>query len=141
MIYLSGPIDLVTSEEAHHWRDQAKETIKMMDLNAEVFDPTDYLADWAGAFDARRAEVCVTFDKAKIAESSVILMNANRPGWGTGMETFYANAIGVPVVAWISADHIRCASPWLIYHCHEIHRSMLEAIGAVVSIDKEARKK
>jgi hypothetical protein len=55
----------------------------------------------------------VNGDLVDIVGCDMILGNYSVPGWGTGMETWYARSIGRPVVAYVSQD--ARVSPWVAY--------------------------
>lgn len=129
-VYLSGPIDLVTKEEARSWRVAAGNELRHL---ANIIDPTDYFMDWdIDPSDEKVAEVIVAFDKHKLRQADVVLVDANTPGWGTAMEVFLAHESGVPVVAWLAKDKVH--STWLVHHTYSIRTSLNECIDVVKEI-------
>ena len=75
------------------------------------------------------ADELVDADKDAIEQCSVLLVNANQPGWGTAMEVFFAKSIGKQVIAFTNADSI---SPWLRCHTWAIFGTLHEAIAGIV---------
>lgn len=104
-IYLSGPIYGTTDQE-QEWRSIATNELK--DLY-EILNPLD--RDFRGTkFNAVNSTTIVREDMAAVDHSNVVLVNAEKPGWGTGMEIFYAHMKGKPVLFFTSNDN---PSPWL----------------------------
>lgn len=76
-----------------------------------VFDPIA-ARDFRGKEIANEDEI-VRGDLADIVACDVILGNYTVPGWGTGMETWFARSIGRPVVAYVEPE--ARVSPWVAY--------------------------
>ncbi len=118
-IYLSGPIYGTTDQE-QEWRSIA--TNELCDLY-EILNPLD--RDFRGTkFDAVNSTTIVKEDMAALDHSNVVLVNAEKPGWGTAMETFYAHMKGKPVIFFTSNDN---PSPWLLARARQ-STSLAEAI-------------
>ena len=89
-IYLCGPINGCTDEEANDWRTAVKAS-----WSGDCLDPKrrDYRGKEAEAF-----REIVELDKIDVASSDVILVNYDKPSVGTSMEVLYAWQIGKPVI-------------------------------------------
>ena len=119
MIYLAGPINGCTDDEANNWRDIAKAR-----LGADnCLDPMR--RDFRGREDDCVDEI-VWGDLDDIDESDVVLANCWQPSWGTGMEIRYAFAEGKLVIAVLPPG--TRVSPWLAYHA-TIFFSLDEALA------------
>lgn len=111
-IYLGGPINGCTDEEASGWRDALK---PLIEARGDVFiDPMR--RDYRGReMEPGIAEEIVRGDLDDIDSSDVLLMNCPKPSVGTSMEIFYGHSTGKPVVVVIPDDG-RAPSPWLVVH-------------------------
>lgn len=118
-IYLCGGINGLTDAECTDWREKVK---RELDGLYYFLDPMR--RDYRGKED-ESADAIVREDLADINVSSIVLVNAERPSWGTAMETFYAfrNFKSVYIVC----PHERI-SPWLRHHSYRICKSLSEAI-------------
>lgn len=128
-IYLAGPINGCTDQEASDWRQASIQALH----SYECFDPM--VRDYRGREDEAVNEI-VEYDKADIDQCEFLLVNYAKPSVGTSMEILYAwerhkwifivAAPGTPL------------SPWLRYHSHYIFSSFhaawrhLEARARVV---------
>lgn len=87
VIYLGGPINGCTDEEANGWRE------KFIDLMADRVGTFSYLdpirRDYRGREDECVQEI-IEGDCDDILDSDVILAYCWQPSWGTAMEIFYA---------------------------------------------------
>jgi hypothetical protein len=63
-------------------------------------------------------------DKIDIINSDIILVNAIRPSWGTGMECLYAHQHGKTIIIVCPSDK---PSPWLVGHSDFVCKSFDEA--------------
>jgi len=118
MIYLAGPINGCTNEQANNWRDIAK------GLWGEdrCLDPMR--RDYRGRED-ESVNGIVHGDKADILASDVVLANCWQVSVGTSMEIAFAWQWGKPVIAIVPKD--AQISPWLRYHTLAIVHSLEEA--------------
>lgn len=123
IVYLGGPINGCTDEEANGWRDQAKAELKRLDL--EWRDPMD--RDYRGReLEPGIAAEIVEGDLEDIADCDVLLMNCPKPSWGTAMEIYHG--------AWDSREVIAVLpegttpSPWLLYHADVRYGSVVDVI-------------
>jgi nucleoside 2-deoxyribosyltransferase len=78
------------------------------------------------------AEDLVADDKEEIESSDCVLVNANRPSWGTAMEVMYAVQFGKRVVAFATYTLSPTISPWLRCHCDAIFDSIDTAIAGLL---------
>ena len=109
-LYLCGPINGCTDEQATGWREHVK-TIWW----GPTLDPMR--RDYRGKEDAEFRDI-VELDKIDIQRSDAVLVSFDKPSVGTSMEVFFAWQIGKPVVV-VAAPGITI-SPWLRYHSHRI---------------------
>lgn len=122
-VYLGGPINGCTDEEASGWREAVK---KILDQKGYTYnDPMD--RDYRGReLEEGIAAKIVEGDKEDIAECDILLMNCPKPSWGTAMEIFWGWACGKNVLVVLPEG--TKASPWIIYHTSRIYYgSVLEA--------------
>jgi nucleoside 2-deoxyribosyltransferase len=96
-IYLAGPMEHVSIEDAKGWRDIATKLLQQADQ--KVLDPTRRVHDFQPKYMKRIFEL----DLRDIQESDLILVNLDNPTvakHGTAMEVFYASyVLRKPVVA------------------------------------------
>jgi nucleoside 2-deoxyribosyltransferase len=122
-VYLCGPINGCTNEEARNWREVVK-----IHFPASV-DPMK--RDYRGKELSNYREI-VDLDKRDIRNCDIVLVNYDKPSVGTSMEVFYAWTLGIPVVVWTSRD--ARLSPWLIYHSTTIVNSLDEVVSKIQEI-------
>lgn len=67
-------------------------------------------------------------DKRDIMSCAAVLVNANKPSWGTAMEVHFAYSKGIPVVAFCDSSS---PSPWLVYHTVSISKTLTDGLAAV----------
>jgi nucleoside 2-deoxyribosyltransferase len=113
-LYLSGPIYGTTNQE-QEWRGVA--TTELQDLY-EILNPLD--RDFRGTkFDVVNSNSIVKADLMQVDKADVVLANADKPGWGTAMEIFYAHMKGKPVLFFTSSEN---PSPWLLARARNVGR-------------------
>jgi nucleoside 2-deoxyribosyltransferase len=122
-VYLCGPINGCTDEEATNWREKVKTFFPYS------IDPMK--RDYRGVEKLLYREI-VDLDKRDIRNSDIILVNYDKPSVGTSMEVFYAWTLGIPVVVWCSPD--ARLSPWLVYHSTSIIHSLETAVLKIKEI-------
>lgn len=122
-VYLCGPINGCTDEEANGWRDLAKYYLQYYDKDAFTVRtpkmiPIDPMKrDYRGQEGDTYREI-VDLDKLDIRNSDALLVYYEKPSVGTSMEIFYAWTLGKPIVVVTpSGTNI---SPWLKYHSTKI---------------------
>lgn len=122
-IYLAGPIDGVTDQEARAWRTEARTL-----LNGDVLDPM--ARDFRGREHECMNEI-VEADKADIDKAALVLAHCWKPSVGTSMEIVYAWTLGKRVHV-IVPRGAPC-SPWLRYHATAVHDSLVAACEIINS--------
>lgn len=125
-VYLGGPINGCTDEEASGWRGEA---MLLLESGGHVaIDPM--VRDYRGReMEPGIAAEIVESDKADIDGADVLLMNCPKPSVGTSMEILYGATQGKRVVSVIPDDST--PSPWLVYH------STVVARGSVIAAIKK----
>lgn len=93
-VYLAGPINGCSDQQAIGWRAEAKRLLPCV----LVLDPMD--RDYRGRESDCAAEI-IHGDKQSIAACTALLVNANRPSWGTAMEIMFAYQLCKRIVAFV----------------------------------------
>jgi len=101
VIYLAGPMEHVSVEDATGWRDEVKEMFRNHEV--KVLDPCRRIHDFNPKYMKRIFEL----DIIDINNSNLIIANldgmGNVPRHGTAMEVFYASYVRrIPVIAFKS---------------------------------------
>lgn len=117
-VYLCGPINGCSDSECRDWREQVKASIGN---EFHILDPMR--RDYRG-IEEGNASIIVDSDLIDIKDSDIILVNANRPSWGTAMEMVYAEQYDKMVYAFCEKE----PSPWLVYHSTALFKSMDECL-------------
>ena len=129
-VYLGGPINGCTDEEAHGWREAVKPIIEA--AGHEWVDPMD--RDYRGReLEPGVAAEIVEFDKADIAFCDVLLMNCPKPSWGTAMEIFYGYMEHKTVFAVLPSGAV--PSPWVLHHAEVHFGSIVETVHEILAGD------
>lgn len=118
ILYLCGPINGCTDDEACTWRDW---------FNRQRFpciDPMD--RDYRGK-EAESYREIVDLDKKDVRDCDVLVVMYTQPSVGTSMEVFYAWMLGKPVI--VIDESSKPISPWLRYHSTAIVKSKEEALA------------
>jgi len=111
-VYLAGPINKCSDEEAMSWRERAKEVLH--DKGHTTIDPMR--RDYRGQEDDFTKTI-VQGDLQDIEDCDTMLVNAWKPSFGTAMETWEGSQhLGKDVVV-VAPDN---CSPWL-KHCADQH--------------------
>jgi len=120
-LYLCGPINGRTDEDATVWRESVKTT-----GNFECLDPMR--RDYRGReLEPGIAAEIVAGDIEDIQAADAILVFYDKPSVGTSMELFYAkHVLGKPVVLIDASD--KPLSPWLIHHSDYVTKSVSSAL-------------
>ena len=96
-IYLAGPMEHVSIDDAKGWRDTATKLLQQADQ--KILDPTRRVHEFQPKYMKRIFEL----DLRDIQESDLILVNLDNPTvakHGTAMEVFYASyVLRKPVIA------------------------------------------
>lgn len=123
-VYLCGPINGCTDDEAITWRESFKSRWNIPN-SRRCLDPMR--RDYRGVESVAYREI-VDLDKKDVRNSDVILVNYVKPSVGTSMEVFYAHSIGKPVVVW--CEEKANLSPWMVYHSSTIVHTESDAFDA-----------
>lgn len=118
ILYLCGPINGCTDDEACTWRQWFREQ------GCWCIDPM--ARDYRGK-EAESYREIVDLDKLDIRECDVVVVMYTQPSVGTSMEVFYAWTIGKPVI--VIDESSKPISPWLRYHSTTIVKSKEEALA------------
>lgn len=126
-IYLCGPINGRTTDDATNWRELAKQ--RWMEGGGKCLDPMS--RDYRGReLEPGIAAEIVAGDIEDIQNSDAILVFFDKPSVGTAMEVFYAkHVLGKPVVVIDGSD--RPLSPWLVHHSDAQVRHMSVALATI----------
>ncbi len=116
-VYLAGPINGCSDDEATAWRDRLKTM-----LRHAVLDPMT--RDCRGQ-EAESFTAIVVRDKQGIVAADVLCAFCPRPSVGTSMEILFAWERGKTVVLIVPPGVP--VSPWLRYHSHAIVPDLDEA--------------
>lgn len=122
-VYLCGGINGLTDADCKDWREMAKSALTE---RYRILDPMR--RDYRGK-ELESVREIVQGDEADICESDILLVNAERPSWGTAMEVRLAWGSGKRIVTVCPSDK---PSPWLIYHSSVVHRSLDAAIAQLI---------
>ena len=122
-VYLCGPINGRSDDDCVTWRQYAKNRL------LDTIDPMR--RDYRGReLEPGIAGEIVTRDIADIEKCDALLVYYDKPSVGTAMEIRMARAeLGKRIVL-VDRSH-QPLSPWLIWHCHEIYKSLDEAIESL----------
>ena len=121
-IYLCGPINGRSDDDCIEWRQYAKGQL------ANICDPMD--RDYRGReVEPGIAAEIVENDKKDIRSCDALLVYYDKPSVGTSMEILFAYNLTKRVVLVDKTD--KPLSPWLLYHCPEIYKSLDDAIKAL----------
>lgn len=127
IVYLGGPINGCTDDEANGWRELAKSRIEL--LGQTWVDPMD--RDYRGReMEPGIAAQIVETDKADIDRCDLLLMNCPKPSVGTSMEILYGYERGKWIVAVVPEGHT--PSPWLVYHADVCYGSVAGAVKKAI---------
>lgn len=116
-VYLCGPINGCTDEEARDWRETIKASLP------DTLDPMR--RDYRDKESENYREI-VELDKRDIEACGVVLVNYDKPSVGTSMEVLWAWLKETPVIVVCRKETV--ISPWLRYHSTKIVHSFDEAI-------------
>lgn len=120
-VYLAGPINGCTDDEATNWREEAKKQLR------ECLDPMR--RDYRGS-EADSVSEIVSGDIADIEHSDAILANCWQPSFGTAMELWHASQVlKKPVIT--MAKPGAPVSPWLQFVSTLVVTSLSDAIAAL----------
>lgn len=110
ILYLCGPINGCTDDEASDWREHVKTIWPGATLDPMRRDYRDR--------EAESVDEIVELDKIDIAQSDALIVNYDKPSVGTSMEVLWAFERGKMIVVVAAPGTV--ISPWLRYHTHAI---------------------
>jgi hypothetical protein len=119
-VYLAGPINKCSDQVCMGWRARAKRMI-----DARMRDPME--RDFRGV-EGANTKAIVCGDLRDIRRSTIMVVNAEKPSWGTSMEIVYAYQQGKVIFAFGAGD---APSPWLVYHCDRLFPNLEGAAHAI----------
>lgn len=117
-LYLCGGINGLTDDECKNWREYVKS--KLGDIYIMV-DPMR--RDYRGVEDQHVRDI-IDGDLVDIKECGTLLVNAEKPSWGTAMEVYQA-ALWHKCVITVCSGKV---SPWLRGHSTMVFQTLDEAI-------------
>ena len=122
-VYLCGPINGRSDDDAKSWREYVKSKLP------DTLDPMR--RDYRGReLEPGIADIIVAGDVEDIQVCDVLLVYYDKPSVGTSMEIrMAAKEMGKRVVLVDKSN--APLSPWLLHHCHEIYKTLDEAISAL----------
>ena len=121
-LYLAGPINGCTDEQANDWRTYVKDKYE-----GPTLDPMR--RDYRGRQDESVKEI-VELDKVDVEMCDVFMANCPHPSYGTAMEIFYAWQARKPVIVIHPAD--KPVSPWIRYHSDAVVKTLDDAIAEAI---------
>jgi len=137
-VYLCGPINGCTDDEATTWREQAKKLLSpevspsCANHDIPQYDFLDPMRrDYRGQEGDCTAEI-VDLDLIDVEESDIIIACCPKPSAGTSMEMYEAHRYQrKPVVTVIPEGVV--VSPWVKRHSTKIVKSIEEACAWIIS--------
>lgn len=128
-VYLAGPINGCSDDEATTWREWFKGFNVGWARETFVFvDPMK--RDYRGK-EAENYQEIVDLDKRDIRGVDVVVVMYVKPSVGTAMEVLYAWNLGIPVI--VIDESGKPLSPWLKYHASAVVTSKEEAAKKLIA--------
>jgi hypothetical protein len=121
-VYLAGPINGCTDEEAKGWRERIKAALAG---KVAFYDPMD--RDYRGAENGNEQEI-VERDLEQVYDCDLLLANCWKPSWGTAIEIAEKAMAGGRVLV---IDPGEAISPWLAFYAEVVVCDEAEAIVAI----------
>lgn len=115
-VYLCGPINGCSDDEAMTWREWFKQNPSATEFC--FVDPMK--RDYRGREVEDYREI-VELDKKDVREVDALVVMYTQPSVGTSMEIFFAWTIGKPVI--LINESNKPLSPWMRYHATAIVRT------------------
>ena len=131
-VYLCGPMTGCTYAAASEWRDEAKFWLRRHGITA--LDPMD--RDYRDS-PLSHLPGLVEEDKIDIELADILLVNFTEKSVGTSMEVMYGWNHGKRVII-VSKKFTE--DPWLVYHSHDIYRTMDEAYDKIFRLFKDKNR-
>ena len=133
VVYLCGPIMVITENEANEWREEA-----MMKLHMSKFSCLNPMRRQWKTGDYSIKEI-VEYDKDDIESADIILVNYTAgkdgkfEGTGTAMEVLHAYNLEKKIIAFSNIPFEK-QSPWMRYHCESIFGSLERALRFIMEV-------
>ena len=121
-IALEGPINKCSDAECVDWR---KKVIEELGLAFDFHNPMDF--DCRGKEEELEKEL-ITYDEKGIASSDIILVMAEKPGWGTAMAVQMAYGMHKDILTICPSDK---PSPWLKNRSSLLFKNLDDAIAFI----------
>jgi nucleoside 2-deoxyribosyltransferase len=134
LVYLAGPIDAVSSEEARTWREQATEALTTERPNIATFSPVHAITVGRAAInDESTAESIIQINQLALARADFVLANLDGPSFGTPIECLEAT---VPVIGFGNLARMQKS----VYQHRFAHLALAceEAVRVLLLLFKEA---
>lgn len=132
-VYLAGPMEGCSYEEASGWRDRITELFKRHDIavrNPMVRDFREVFAQGKNI----PPEIIIEPDKGDILQSDMIVVYYSQKTTGTSMEMLYAYYWGIPIIT-IAVK--RPVSPWITYHSTAVVDDVDDAVNYICGLRHE----
>lgn len=120
-VYLAGAITGTDPDYHLGWRNYVT---KILSKKYIVLNPLHQ-----AQYDGNNGEAIIKNDLRMIAECDVLLVNGNRPSWGTAMEMFFAYQLHKLIFVVIDTSKDMEISPWLVHHVNVLFTTMDQAIN------------
>lgn len=102
LVYLAGPIDLVSDEERLNWREFAQEELMKADI--ATFSPVHAFKAVTDEADEKTCEAIINVNDTAVRSADVVLANLTGKSYGTPLECQLARECQIPVVAFGVSD-------------------------------------
>ncbi len=129
-VYLAGPMEGCSYDEAANWREEA--ATKLAEYGIDARNPM--IRDFRDAFangDGIDPDEVVIPDKMDILQSDAILVWYSQKSTGTAMEMLYAYYWHIPIVV---VEIKKPANPWIDYHADYVCENLEDAVGIIRQI-------
>lgn len=131
-VYLAGPIEGVSLEEASKWRDNATSFFKKVYISTR--DPLRRKKFHDQPYSKNLANKIVAMDVQDVRKSSTVLLNllnrGNGKAWGSICELMIAHQAGKPVIVVLEEGY---KHPFIDVYATEIHHTLEEAMEATLA--------
>ena len=118
LVFLSGAISGITSEEAYQWRSDMKNQIETLEAGWKAFNPMDhfdinslYCQSRYGS-NEKMDDLAFDIDLAKLRKSDVVICDMSRPSLGTAAELGIAHELRIPIVGICPENKRGDLHPW-----------------------------
>jgi len=118
-VYLAGPINACSDEEANDWRQHLKEKLVPVYHSGLIpqFILVDPMARDFRGIEGDHTDGIVEGDLRDIEGADIVVANAWKPSFGTSMEIFHAKRYGKHVIVMHPEGPV---SPWLRYFSNKV---------------------